>query len=136
MSKENPTSAIDALLESAVQAGKLTVYPLTVARYALLELIESPLVIIDKEHTLNAFDVIPTIYVMTQPAKSLARYSSRTTQKLKEDALEWAEDAVTAASIPEVVNMLAQKLLDLRRVAPEVVVDSKKKVNPSPPTAG
>lgn len=36
---DNPKAAIDALLESAVQAGQLTVYPLTVARYALLELI-------------------------------------------------------------------------------------------------
>lgn len=41
---DNPKAAIDALLESTVQAGALTVHPLTVARYALLELIESPLV--------------------------------------------------------------------------------------------
>lgn len=41
---DNPKAAIDALLESTVEAGALTVYPLTVARYALLELIESPLV--------------------------------------------------------------------------------------------
>lgn len=48
----------------------------------------------------------------------------------------WAEDGMTAASVPLVVNMLAQKLLDLRRVAPEAVVDSKKKAGDSPATAG
>ena len=124
---ENPKAAIDALLESAVQAGRLTVYPLTVARYALLELIESPLVVVNPETKLTTVDVIPTIYVMTQPAKDLSRYNSKNLDKLKEDAFEWAEDGVTAASVPMVINMLAQKLLDLRRVAPEAVEDSKKK---------
>ena len=124
---ENPKAAIDALLESAVQAGRLTVYPLTVARYGLLELIESPLVVVDPNTKLTTLDVIPTIYVMTQPAKILSKYNSKNLDRLKEDAFEWAEDGVTAASVPMVINMLAQKLLDLRRVAPEAVEDSKKK---------
>ena len=133
---ENPKAAIDALLESAVQAGQLTVYPLTVARYALLELIESPLVVVDINTKLTTLDVIPTIYIMTQPAKALAKYNSKSIDKLKEDAFEWAEDGVTAASVPMVINMLAQKLLDLRRVAPEAVEDSKKKLDQSQLTAG
>ena len=133
---ENPKAAIDALLESAVQAGRLTVYPLTVARYALLELIESPLVVVNLETKLTTLDVIPSIYVMTQPAKALSKYNSKNIDKLKEDAFEWAEDGVTAASVPMVINMLAQKLLDLRRVAPEAVEDSKKKPSQSQLTAG
>ena len=136
MNRENPKAAIDALLESAVQAGQLTVYPLTVARYSLLELVESPLVVIDPNHKLNTLDVLPTIYIMTQPAKKLSIYNSREVAKLKEDAFEWAEDGLTAGSIPLVVNMLAQKLLDLRRVAPEVVEDTKKKVEATAPTDG
>ena len=132
---DNPKAAIDALLESTVQAGALKVYPLTVARYALLELIESPLVLL-KEKKLSVVDVIPSIYVMTAEASTLSKYNSRNIDKLKEDAFEWAEDGVTAASVPLVVNMLAQKLLDLRRIAPEEVVDNKKKVNDSPVTAG
>jgi len=133
---ENPKAAIDALLESAVQAGRLTVYPLTVARYALLELIESPLVVVNLETKLTTLDVIPTIYVMTQPARALSKYSSKNIGELKEDAFEWAEDGVTAASVPTVINMLAQKLLDLRRVAPETVEDSKKKPDQSQLTDG
>ena len=132
---DNPKAAIDALLESTVQAGALKVYPLTVARYALLELIESPLVLL-KEKELSVVDVIPSIYVMTAEASTLSKYNSRNLDKLKEDAFEWAEDGMTAASVPLVVNMLAQKLLDLRRIAPEEVVDDKKKVDDSPVTAG
>lgn len=125
---ENPKAAIDALLESTVEAGALKVHPLTVARYALLELVESPLVTL-KGESLNVLDVIPTIYIMCNEAKVLSKYNSRTLEKLKEDAFEWAEESVTAGSVPLVVNMLAQKLLDLRRIAPEAVTDSKKKVN-------
>lgn len=66
---------------------------------------------------------------MTQEARDLAKYNSKNIDTLKEDALEWAEDQVTAASIPAVVNMLAQKLLDLKRIAPEVIEDSKKKLD-------
>lgn len=132
---DNPKAAIDALLESTVNAGALKVYPLTVARYALLELIESPLVVLDGRR-LTVIDVIPTIYVMTTEASKLSKYNSRNLDKLKEDAFEWAEDGITAASVPLVVNMLAQKLLDLRRIAPEEVVDNKKKVDDSPVTAG
>lgn len=136
MSDKNPKAAIDALLESAVQAGRLTVYPLTVARYALLELIDSPLICIDKDKKLNVFDVIPTVFVMTQPAAQLSKYNSHTLDKLKADAFEWAEDELTATSVPMVINMLAQKLLDLRRIAPEVVVDSKKKAEATQLMAG
>lgn len=132
---DNPKAAIDALLESTVQAGALTVHPLTVARYALLELIESPLVTQKFDH-LTVLDVIPTIYVVTQEARALAKYNSRSIDQLKEDAFEWAEDGVTAGSVPLVINMLAQKLSDLHRLAPESVQDSKKKLGDEPATDG
>ena len=57
----------------------------------------------------------------------MSKYSSRTVGKLKEDAFEWAEDSLTSSSVPLVVELLAQKLLDLKRIAPEAVVDDKKK---------
>lgn len=128
MPVDNPRAAIDALLESTVEAGALKVYPLTVARYALLELVESPLVV-GKCGGLNVIDVIPTVYIMTAKASTLSKYSSRTIGKLKEDSFEWAEDSLTSSSVPMVVEMLAQKLLDLRRIAPEAVVDDKKKLS-------
>ena len=103
---DNPKAAIDALLESTVEAGKLKVYPLTVARYALLELVDSPLVTLDGGQ-LTVIDVIPSVFIMTQPPRDLSKYNSRNIDKLKEDAFEWAEDGMTAGSVPLVVNMLA-----------------------------
>ena len=132
---DNPKAAIDALLESTVRAGALTVFPLTVARYALLELVESPLVTLEGGK-MTVLDVIPTIYIMTQEAKKLAIYNSSNIQQLKEDAFEWAEDNMTAGSVPLVINMLAQKLLDLRRIAPEAIQDSKKKAGEEPAMDG
>lgn len=132
---DNPKATIDALLESTVRAGTLTVHPLTVARYALLELIESPLVTLEGGR-MTVLDVIPTIYIMTQEAKKLAIYNSSNIQQLKEDSFEWAEDNVTAGSVPLVINMLAQKLLDLKRIAPEAIHDTKKKVGEEPAMDG
>lgn len=132
---DNPRAALDALLESTVEAGALKVFPLTVARYALLELIESPLVVL-KGEGLNVLDVIPSIYIMCSEARTLAKYSSKTLDKLKEDAFEWAEDNVTAGSVPLVINMLAQKLLDLKRIAPEAIQDTKKKLGEEPAMDG
>ena len=134
---DNPKAAIDALLESTVQAGALTVHPLTVARYALLELVESPLVLFrENNEPLTVLGVIPTIYIMCIDARKLGKYNSKNIEELKGDAFEWAEDAVTGGSVPLVVNMLADKLLDLQRIAPEVVQDSKKKVKDSQATDG
>lgn len=125
---DNPKAAIDALLESTVKAGSLEVHPLTVARYALLELVQSPVVVGKGDgEDLSVVDVIPTVYIMTADAATLSRYGSKAIDRLKADAFEWAEDSLTASSVPMVVEMLAQKILDLRRIAPEQVQDGKKK---------
>jgi hypothetical protein len=40
----NPKSAIDALLEDVKTVDDLTVYPITLGRYALLELVKCPMI--------------------------------------------------------------------------------------------
>ena len=132
---DNPKAALNALLDSAVQVGVLEVHPLTVARYALLELAESPL-IVGVEGTLGVLDVIPTVYIMTAPAAKLSKYNAKNIDQLKAEAFEWAEDNLTTGSIPAIVELLAQKLLDLRRLAPEIVEDSKKKLEEQPAMDG
>ena len=134
MSRGNPKAAIDALLESTVRVGSLEVHPLTVARYALLDLIDSPF--IDFSKRLDISNAIPSVYVMALPSRELAKYDSSTIDQLKQDAFEWAEDALTGDSIVQVLDRIAKKLLDLKRIAPEVVEDSKKKVEATQPTDG
>lgn len=134
MNDKNPTVALDALLESTVKVGNLEVHPLTVARYALLEMAQSPLV--NFGNKLDILTAIPSVYIMAMPAKELRKYNSHNIETLKEDAFEWAEDALVIDSVGQVLDVLAQKLLDLRRIMPELVEDSKKKPDGSPATDG
>lgn len=73
-----PTQAIDAVLETAEQfkADGLEVHPLTLGRYALLELAESPFVTPDKKFTIA--EVLPSIYIMTADMKAISGYDSTT----------------------------------------------------------
>lgn len=127
MDNTNPSVALDALLESTVKVGNIEVHPLTVARYALLEMVKSPLV--NFGNKLDILTAIPSVYIMAVPAKELRKYNSHNIQQLEEDAFEWAEEALVIDSVAKVLDLLAQKLLDLRRIMPEDVQDSKKKVD-------
>lgn len=131
---DNPKAALDALLETTTRVGEIDVHPLTVARYALLELAGSPLV--DFKNKLDVMTAIPSVYIMAMPTKSLPKYNSTNIDKLKEDAFEWAEDALVIGSVGKVLDMLAQKLLDLKRLMPENVEEPKKKLGGEQPTDG
>lgn len=85
---------------------------------------------------LDVMTAIPSVYIMAMPSKKLCKYNSRNIEQLKEDAFEWAEDALVLDSIGKVLDAIAQKLLDLRRLMPEAVVDDKKKLSDSQATAG
>lgn len=61
MSIENPKAAVDALLEA--KSTSSTIYPMTIARYALLELVKSPIVTRSESITLES--IIPTLFIMS-----------------------------------------------------------------------
>lgn len=85
----NPKSAIDAVLDSKTYTKSgLAVNELTLGRYALLELVNSPLVSKDKE--LNLANLVPTFYIMLQTNDKLKGYTSRNADKLEEAAFDWA----------------------------------------------
>ena len=50
---KNPVQAVDAILENDFEVDSLTVHPLTLGRYALLELLESPFIFTSKKFTLS-----------------------------------------------------------------------------------
>ena len=88
---QNPKAAIDAILKASGQPadGDFKLYPLTIARYAALDLIESPFIVPSKKMTFD--EVIPSVYVMAVPARDLAKYGSKNVDELKADAFEWSE---------------------------------------------
>lgn len=87
---KNPAQAVDAILESDFEADGLTVHPLTLGRYALLELLDSPFIDPSKKFTLA--EVIPSAYVMTQPISEIAGYDSASVPELRKRALVWADE--------------------------------------------
>lgn len=87
---KNPVQAVDAILESDFQADGLTVHPLTLGRYALLELLDSPFIDPSKKFTLA--EVIPSAYVMTQPISDIAGFDSASVPELRKRALVWADE--------------------------------------------
>lgn len=126
MAGENPTSAIDAILEEDKEIGNngLRIYPLTLGRYALLELVKSPL--INKETEFSTLTLIPTFYIMTREVSELKGFNSRNIEELEQKSMEWAETQ-TIENSNELLEELVQKFNLVQRVKPDVEEDTKKK---------
>lgn len=128
MATENPKSAIDAILEDdkELESG-VRIYPITLGRYALLELVKSPL--IDKETPFSTSTLIPTFYIMTRDFTELRGFNSRNVEELEMAANEWAENQTIDAS-SEILNEILAKFALVNRVKPDVAEDTKKKDRP------
>lgn len=128
MATENPKSAIDAILEDdkELESG-VRIYPITLGRYALLELVKSPL--IDKDTPFSTSTLIPTFYIMTRDFTELRGFNSRNIEELEMAANEWAESQTIDAS-SEILNEILAKFALVNRVKPDVAEDTKKKDRP------
>lgn len=105
--EKNPAKAVDAILEGDFEADGLVVHPLTLGRYALLELIESPFIFSEKKFSLA--EVIPSVFVMTQPISEIAGYGSDSVLELKKKALEWA-DAGDFKHFDKVISLVIKRI--------------------------
>lgn len=121
---ENPTAAIDSILEAEKSSGAVTIYPLTLGRYALLELVKSPF--IDKSTAFSTMSLIPTFYIMTHDAKDLRGYTSKNVDGLEAAAFDWAETK-TVEDTATLVEELLEKFNLVVKVKPDIAEDSKKK---------
>lgn len=70
----NPDSALDAILQAPKRYGTMTVYPLTIQRIAVLELLRSPLFRGQGEWKL--YDILAAIWTMTSSLTELANVDS------------------------------------------------------------
>ena len=71
---DNPKATVDALLENKADIGDITVYELTIARFALCELVKCPFV--TGNVTPSIADYVDTFYVMCNDVKTLSKYNS------------------------------------------------------------
>ena len=123
---ENPKIAIEAIVDGEKIIGDLKVYPISIGRYALLELVESPFVAKDKDFTL--YNLVPTFYIMCNPKENLKGYTRKNIETLVEKSLEWAEDFDTSI-VSKLIDDVAESLGLLKKVqpqAPQKAGESKK----------
>lgn len=111
----DPKSVINAVLEDEKKINDTTVYPLTLGRYALLELAESPF--LDSSREMSMTNMMPSLYVMTHDMKELKGIGPRDADRLYAAAQEWA-DGINLEDVPELVKSILQKMQDLMKVAP------------------
>lgn len=122
----DPKTVIDAVLQTQENTDGVVVYPITLARYALLEIVESPFTTSGKPMTTG--ELIPSLFIICSPKEVLKKYNTRKADALFEDAFEWAE-GVDPASLNKIMQLAVQKIQDMMSVAPTSTEDdnSKKK---------
>lgn len=123
---ENPKLAIESIIDGEKKIGDITVYPITIGRYALLELVESPFVVKDREFTI--YNLVPSFYIMCQPKEKLRGYTRKNIDQLVDSALEWSEEMDTSL-VSMLIDEIAYSLGLLKKIqpqSPENVGESKK----------
>lgn len=111
----DPQSAINAILDDETTDNGIKVYPITLARYALLELVESPFITAGTDMSISK--MLPSLYIMTHGKDDLKGITSRNIDVIYEKATEWA-DEMGMDEIPEIVKQVIDKIQELMKVTP------------------
>ena len=111
----DPKAAINSILDDETTINSTTVYPITLARYALLELVDSPFIGSGKDMSIS--NILPSLYIMTHENSQIKGITSRNIDKLYDKATEWA-DGMGIDEIPAIIKEVIDKVNELMKVAP------------------
>ena len=120
----NPETAINTILATEKTIDDVTIHPITLARYALLELIESPFVTPGKKFTIN--NLVPSFFICCAKSEDLKGINSNNLDVLNQRAMEWAEtlpNTVIDKLIPEIMEALGL----IKKVSPNTGADEQGK---------
>ena len=120
----NPETAINTILATEKTIEDVTIHPITLARYALLELIESPFVTPGKKFTIN--NLVPSFFICCAKSDDLKGINSKNLDVLNQRAMEWAEtlpNTVIDKLIPEIMEALGI----IKKVSPNTGDDEQGK---------
>ena len=120
----NPETAINTILATEKTIDNVTIHPITLARYALLELIESPFVTPDTKFSIS--NLVPSFYIMCVPIDMLKGISSKNLDKLNEQALAWAE-TLPSKAIDKLIPAIMEELGLIKKVSPNTGDDEQGK---------
>ena len=120
----NPETAINTILTTEKTIDDVTIHPITLARYALLELVKSPFVTPDTKFTIN--NLVPSFFICCAKIDDLKGINSKNLDVLNQRALEWAEtlpNTVIDKLIPEIMEALGL----IKKVSPNAGGDEQGK---------
>ena len=120
----NPETAINTILATEKTIDNVTIHPITLARYALLELIESPFVTPDTKFSIS--NLLPSFYIMCVPIDMLKGINSKNLDKLNEQALAWAE-TLPSKAIDKLIPAIMEELGLIKKVSPNTGDDEQGK---------
>lgn len=124
MAEKNPKIVVESITDDvdAAISKSINVYPVTISKYAWLELIDSPF--IDTEIQFGVNNIVPTAYVMCSTPAQLKKYTSRDVEQLKQDAGDWADANLKLEDIPDLIKAIVGQMQKLNKAAPENVSNS------------
>ena len=122
----NPAKAVEAILDDDRDVGGgLTVHPLSIARYALLERIGSPILFKKADDSVDG--IVATLYVMCADVEDLV---GRNNSEIRRDALVWA-DEISPDRIKDISEEIVRQIQTATFVSPDGKDDSCKKKAPT-----
>ena len=120
----NPKTAVDAILDSENKIDGITIYPMTLARYALLELVESPFVTPNVKFSIS--NLVPSFFICCSPIDQLKGINSKNIDQLNDRALEWAE-TLPQTAIDKLIPAIMESLGLINKITPQNGDDQSKK---------
>ena len=120
----NPKVVLEQIVDSEENKSEkvIGINPLTISRYAYLELIDSPFLSTAKKFDMQ--NIITSAYIMVQPTSVLKKYKSNNIDDLIDDALDWADANLEFDDISKLIEAIINQITKLNKVAPTVGSDT------------
>ena len=131
---KDPKIVIENVIDSngtKTDTNKIDIYPVTITRYAFLEMLDSPF--LNPEVKFGISTVIPTAYVFCSTSENLRKYTSKDIDKLISDAYAWADEKLTLDDTPALFKNITDQMMKLNKASPSggssetIVNDGNKK---------
>ena len=116
---KDPKIVVENVIDSngtKTDTNKIDIYPVTITRYAFLEMIDSPF--LNPEVKFGISTVIPTAYVFCSTSEKLRKYTSKDIDKLISDAYAWADEKLTLDDTPELIKNITDQMMKLNKASP------------------
>lgn len=115
----DPKIVVESIIDNngtKTETNAIQIYPVSITRYAYLEMLNSPFLNPDVKFEVNS--VIPTAYVFCTPPQKLRQYTTKDIDKLIADSYEWADTNLTLDDTPELIKNITEQMLKLNKAAP------------------